>query len=388
VSSDYFGRIDATAAALRSARPILVHDDDRPEITPPDWMDDIPPPEIVTSRAAKLAPSIVMTMDDLGKAAAAASWAVKHVIPERGLGFIFGASGAFKSFVALDYALHRAYGQRWLGRKTKQAIPVYLAAEGGAAGIHKRIRAWHADRGMVWEECPMRVITTPLTLRTQSSALREVIERVGVEPGDVIVDTMSQTFSGNENSNDEVADYLRAIGTDLRDGLGCTVSVIHHTGHVATERPRGASAIIANCDFAIGVHRDEKEMLATVEFAKVKDEERPGPVTFDLRRVEMGHDEDGDPITSLSASMVSADGVSEVMKREALHGRGGRNRLFLRLAQSGMAEKELRKVFGDELEVSDPEVRRKAYYRCREWAVAAGFVEIAQGHVIVLREFS
>ena len=55
--------------------------------------------------------------------------------PQQGLGFIYGASGTFKSFLALDYALHRAYGMKWMGRKTKQAVPVYLAAEGGAAAL-------------------------------------------------------------------------------------------------------------------------------------------------------------------------------------------------------------------------------------------------------------
>jgi hypothetical protein len=359
---------------------------------PPEWVDDVPPeypqePLEALDLGPRLGAAAVMTVSDLDAKAGSLTWAVKHLVPERGMGFIFGASGTFKSFIALDYALHRCYGMKWLGRKTKQAVPVYLAAEGGA-GLIRRIKAWHMHRGMIWQDCPMRVVVVPLTLRTQASALRLAIEETGVQPGDLIVDTMSQTFTGNENSNDEVADFLRALGTELRDGLGCTVIVVHHTGHMATERPRGASAIIANIDFAFGVFRDEKEMLATMEFAKVKDEERGQPVSFELRRVEIGHDEDGDAITSLSASQISdATGLSEAMKREALQGRGGRNRLFLRLAQNGMPERELRKVFGDEVDLTDPDARRKAYYRAREWAIEAGFVEVAEGRIIVLKEW-
>ena len=355
---------------------------------PPPYLDDVPPDdpqELIKDLGPRLPNDLVMTVGDLDAKAGAMTWAVKHLVPERGMGFFFGASGTFKSFLALDYALHRAYGMKWLGRKTKQAVPVYLAAEGGA-GLIRRIKAWHMDRGMIWQDCPMRIVTVPLTLRTQAASLRVAIEETGVEPGDLIVDTMSQTFTGNENSNDEVAEFLRVLGTDLRDALGCTVSVVHHTGHAATERPRGASAIIANIDFAFGIFRDEKEMLATMEFVKIKDEDRPQPATFDLRRVELGHDEDGDPITSLAASQLTEGGLSEAMKREALQGRGGRNRLFLRLAQNGMAEKELRKVFGDEVDITDPEARRKAYYRSRSWAIENGFVEIAEGVVIVLKE--
>ena len=66
------------------------------------------------------------------------AWAVKGLVPAEGLGFIFGGSGAFKSFIALDYAMHRTYGMRWLGRKTAKATVVYLAAEGGA-GLMRRI---------------------------------------------------------------------------------------------------------------------------------------------------------------------------------------------------------------------------------------------------------
>lgn len=357
---------------------------------PPEWATELPPYDIsaeYVDLSAKPPADLILTVAELDAKAGALTWAVKHLIPEHGLGFIFGASGSFKSFLALDYALHRCYGMKWLGRKTKQAVPVYLAAEGGA-GLVRRIKAWHQDRGMSWQDCPMRVVVVPLTLRTQAAHLRAAIENLELAPGDVIVDTMSQTFTGNENSNDEVAEFLRVLGAELRDGLRCTVTVVHHTGHSATERPRGASAIIANIDFALGVFRDEKEMLATMEFAKVKDEERPQPVSFELRRVEVGHDEDNEPITSLSASALSADGLSEAMVREAKSGRGGRNILFLRLVQNGMSEKELRKIFADEADIPDAEARRKAYYRAREWAVASGFIEIAEGIVIVLRPFA
>ena len=328
---------------------------------------------------------LVLSVEELHAKAGAVRWAVKGLVPERGLGFMYGASGAFKSFVALDYALHRAYGLKWMGRKTRQAVPVYLAAEGGS-GLMRRIEAWHKVRGLDWRKCLMRVVIVPLTLRTHAATLRDAIREAGVQPGDVIVDTMSQTFTGNENSNDEVAEFLRTLGTDLRDGLGCTVTVVHHTGHSATERPRGASAIIANVDFAFGVFRDEKEMLATFEPAKVKDAERPDAQMFELLVQELGRDEDGDPITSLAAKHInSAQDLLQAVEREGKAGRGGRNALFLELAQNGMPEKELRKVFYERVDTTDPEARKKAFYRARDWAVGQGFIEVAQGIVIVLK---
>jgi hypothetical protein len=351
------------------------------------WQNPAAKIEAAAAPALQIA-GLVLTIGELYERAGAVRWAVKGLIPQQGLGFIYGASGTFKSFLALDYALHRAYGMNWMGRRTHQAVPVYLAAEGGA-GIMKRIQAWHKARSMDWRKCPMRVVVVPLTLRTQAGTLADAVKACGVECGDLIVDTMSQTFTGNENSNDEVAEFLRVLGTDLRDALHCTVTVVHHSGHSATERPRGASAIIANVDFALGVFRDEKEMLCTVEAAKVKDGERPEAQTFELSAHELGRDEDGDAITSLVATHINtAAGLLAAVQREGSAGRGGRNQVFLGLLQNGMPEKELRKVFYDAVETTDPEARKKAFYRARDWAVSNGFIEVAQGTVIVLKEIS
>lgn len=331
--------------------------------------------------------SLVLTLQQLYERAAAVRWAVKGIIPEQGVGFFYGASQAFKSFITLDYCLHRAYGMKWLGRKTKQAVPVYLAAEGGA-GFMRRIEAWHKARGMDWRRCPMRVVIVPLTLRTQAKTLREAILATHVQPGDVIVDTMSQTFTGNENSNDEVADWLRVLSLELRDALACTVTVVHHTGK-AGEGLRGASAMFNNTDFVLGVQRDGKELLATVDFEKVKDAERPDAQTFELSVQQLGKDEDGDVITSLAARHInSAEALVEAHKREAGAGRGGRNMLLVSLAHSGMQERELRKAFYDAIPEADAEARKKAFYRARDWAVKAGYFEIAgdDRRVILLKK--
>ena len=325
---------------------------------------------------------LVLSVGELYERASAVRWAVKGLVPERSLGFVYGASGTFKSFLALDYALHRAYGIRWMGRRTRQAVPVYLAAEGGA-GLMRRIEAWHKDRGMNWQDCPMKVVIVPLTLRTHARDLCAAIKATGVEPGDLIVDTMSQTFTGNENSNDEVADFLRVLGNELRDALNCTVIVVHHSGHSSTERPRGASAIVANVDFVFGVFRDEKEMLCTLDFMKIKDGERPSEEQFQLARIELGFDEDGDTISSLSARhMADPEEVAEAMKREALAGRGGRHNLMLMLAKTCTTEKELRKAFYEDVGLADNDAKKHAFYRSRDWAVKHGHFEVVDGVIV------
>jgi hypothetical protein len=185
-----------------------------------------------------------------------------------------------------------------------------------------------------------------------------------------------------------VAEWLRILGTELRDGLSCTVTIVHHTGK-AGETLRGASALFNNTDFVLGVSRDGKELLATVDFTKVKDAERPDPHTFELSVQNLGKDEDGDPITSLAAHHINnAAALVEAHKREGAAGRGGRNMLLVGLLSNGMMERELRKAFYESVPDLDTEAKKKAFYRARDWAISSGYFEIAgvDRRVIVLKK--
>lgn len=74
------------------------------------------------------------------------SWAVKGLFPQKGLGLIYGASGAGKSFLALDLAAAIGEGRSWFGHRTRAAPVTYLCLE-GAGGFLGRIRAWEAANG-------------------------------------------------------------------------------------------------------------------------------------------------------------------------------------------------------------------------------------------------
>lgn len=326
----------------------------------------------------------LLNLEQLQAAAASISWSVKHVIPSDSIGVLFGGSGTFKSFIAIDYALHIVHGLQWLGKKTKPGPVIFIAAEGGA-GLWKRIAAWHQARGLNWHDKPLYVLPVAVSLADDSQRVVEAAMALGVHPQAIIVDTMSQTFSGEENSAAEVSNYLRCLGNSFRALWHCVVMVIHHSGHQSTERPRGSSAIRNNVDFMLGVHRDQKEMLATLEFHKQKDGELLPDVTFQLTSHQIGKDEDGEAITSLVArELNTAAELIQAMSQEKTAGRSGRNQLLLNLAQTGQKEKELRHLFYEEL-TGDPEMKKKAFYRARDWAVSHHFIEITQGTVLVLK---
>lgn len=327
----------------------------------------------------------MLSLGELREQSHSVPWLIKHVVPAESIGMLYGGSGTFKSFIAIDAALHIAHGLPWLGRRTKQGSVLYIAAEGGA-GLWPRIVAWHRARRLKWADVPFHVIPAAIDLTADAWRVVDAAQSKGVTPAIVIVDTLSQTYNGEENSANEVAAYFRELGTRFRQLWGCAVLILHHSGHSATERPRGSSAMRANLDFMLGVFRDEKEMLATLTCAKQKDGEAFDDVTFRVAVHELGTDDDGDRVTSLVARhLTSAEDVQEAMEAEGKAGRGGGNQLLLSLLQSGQKESELRSTFYADCGKDTPEARRQAYHRAKSWAEKNGLMEVAQGVVLTLK---
>lgn len=326
----------------------------------------------------------LLKLAELREQAQAVRWLCKHVVPADSVGMLFGASGTFKSFLALDLALHVAHGLPWLGRKTQRGQVVYVAAEGGA-GLWSRIHAWHAARRMRWEDAWMVVVPVAVDLGNDAWRVVEAAQRMGVTPALVVVDTLSQTYSGEENSAGEMAAYLREIGVRFRALWHCATMLVHHSGHQATERPRGSSALRANIDWMLGCFRDEKELIATLTCEKQKDGELFEDASFSLSRVELGRDEDGDALSSLVARhLSSAEEVDQAEAAEASAGRGGRNRrLIAMIPPQGIEEKALRKSWNEQCadDGMSADATKRAFFRARQQALRGGRIDVSAGFV-------
>lgn len=328
----------------------------------------------------------LLTLAELRDQAHTVTWLVKNIIPADSLGMVFGASQTFKSFIALDAALHVAHGLPWLGRRTKQGDVIYLAAEGGT-GLWKRIHAWHKARRIPYDKTPMTVVPVAMDLTQDAWKIVEAAQAKGVTPSLVVIDTLSQTYAGEENSANEVAAYFRELGARIRQLWHCAVMIIHHSGHTATERPRGSTAMMANVDWMFGVHRDEKELLATLSCTKQKDTEPFQDAAFSLTSMTVHVDEDGDEIRSLVARHLSStEELQEAMERESKAGRGGHNHLLMSLLQNGILETDLRQLFYRECGLDSADSRKKAWQRASSWAKGRGIYEVAQGFIVTLQD--
>lgn len=236
------------------------------------------------------------------KANTGAQWLIKGVLPRtKDPIILFGASGAGKSFVALDLCAAIARGFDWNGRRVAKGRVLYIAAEGGA-GIGKRLQAYCDHYQIDRDTLDIDVITAAPNLLEQDDVSELVKSLSAFGPYDfVVIDTLAQVTPGaNENAGEDMGPVLANIKA-IQNATGATVAAVHHAGKDLTRGSRGWSGIKAAAEAQLEVVRDEVGNQRYVRIEKMKDGEDGAKFGFKLDVLQVGIDEDGDPITSCVA---------------------------------------------------------------------------------------
>lgn len=251
------------------------------------------------------------------------AWHIKYVLPAAELIIIYGASGSGKSFMALDMACAIAQGADWRGIKTKKGRVAYVCAE-GAGGFRKRLQAYASHHQIALEDIDVFVVpATPNLMKGDD--VRDLVRALhALGPLSlVIIDTLAQTMAGgNENSGEDMGlaiSQCRVLGSVLKT----TVVMIHHSGKDDSKGARGHSSLKAAADAELEVARNDNDRALKV--SKQKDGEEGQEYGFQLVTIVLGHDEDGDPITSC-AVLHNNGTMSAVKKRGKAK---GANEMFL-----------------------------------------------------------
>jgi hypothetical protein len=228
-------------------------------------------------------------------------WLIKGVVPKAELIILYGASGAGKTFVALDHAFAIARGVDWRGRRVKQGIVVIIAAEGGK-GVAQRLQAYAQYHGIDLRDVPNLRIITAAPNFLESDDIAEVIAELQ-SIGDVscvMVDTLAQVTPGaNENTSEDMGRALSNVRL-IHRATDATVYGVHHAGKDLNRGSRGWSGLKAAADAQIEVLRHE-DGSREIHIEKMKDGEDGMRWAFKLEVVDLGVDYDGDPITSCVA---------------------------------------------------------------------------------------
>jgi hypothetical protein len=211
-------------------------------------------------------------------------WLVENLLPERGVGTIFGPSASGKTFVAIDLAMRLANAGQvdWHGHVINEpGAAIYVAME-GAFDLQQRLDAWVEAHPHTSDRKVFTLVEEELNLADPASVQRLIddIEAIDHLPKLIVIDTQAQAAAGaDENSNTDMSVVMRNLRR-LAVEFGCLVLTVHHTGWGTQNRARGASAQRAALDVEIGL------MTAaggrTLTFTKIRAAPLPFPLPFKL----------------------------------------------------------------------------------------------------------
>lgn len=257
---------------------------------------------------------------------------IRGILDSDSLSVWFGDSEAGKSLLALDRALHIAYGLKWRGKKTKQGFFLYLIGE-GKQGMVKRHKAWHEYHGLpIRDEIAFSVVPAelcqPESVNRLVDDVKRLIDKLKKCPVAIELDTLNRHFGqGDENSTRDMTAFVRGMDA-LRKATQAAVSTIHHCSIADKDRGRGSIVLHNSVDFEFKVTKEGEsfnEWITKLELTKIKDYEKPQPFAWKWQRQSLPWtelDDDDIPVPLSSVVMVPTEFVdSEVGDKQqaALH---------------------------------------------------------------------
>ena len=201
----------------------------------------------------------------------APAWTVHEILPEHGIGVIWGASGSGKTFAALDLACAIVRGIPWHGRDVVRGTVLYVATEGRLA---LRLEAYLEHHGIDAAALSgLRILESRINLLDRDADLPLLIESLRAAELRalklVVIDTLNRAMpGGNENASDDMGRMVDAASV-IADATGGAAAYVHHCGKEEAKGSRGHSSLKAAAEFELSVRRDGDTRSIHVE--KVRD---------------------------------------------------------------------------------------------------------------------
>lgn len=234
---------------------------------------------------------IVFNAEQSLRNAASQKWLLDGVIPADGFGILYGPSGSYKSFLALDIAAAISTGQSWHGVDVDGAGPVLYVAAEGSMGLQERAVAWSRHYGRDYG--PLAILPVaimlddPIMTQIFVEAAMKAQEKLGAPFKLVVIDTLARSFNGDENSAQDTGAFINSCYAWRAKLNDCTVMVITHAGKEIARGIRGSSALKAACDFVFVVTRPN-HLQALLRNEKQKDIDETEDMRFALQSVHLG----------------------------------------------------------------------------------------------------
>lgn len=195
-----------------------------------------------------------------------------HLIA-RGFNIIYGPSGVYKSFYALDKALTVA--------QTHQVV--YIAAE-GSSGLHQRVQAWCTHNKV--EPGGLFFLCQELNLRDKDSisTFMAWLKVEKIKPELIVFDTLARCFVGGDEIAAKDTGMAIHYSALLQREFDTATLWIHHSNRAETGE-RGSGAIRGAADMMIEMGLDENDVVK-VSCSKVKDSEAWPIEAFQFSKID------------------------------------------------------------------------------------------------------
>ena len=239
---------------------------------------------------------------------------IKEMLDRGSMSVVYGPSNSGKTFFSLDIAYHVAARSMWRDRRISGGTVLYLAAEGGR-GIVNRVSALksvHTDARV-----PLAIRRAGLDLLRPEADVQRVIDLAN-EIGHValiVVDTLSRVLAGgDENGPVDMTAFVSNVDR-IRQATGAHIMIVHHTGKDAARGARGHSSLRAATDTEIEISVDAVTGMRTATVQKQRDYSGGQEFHFQLESVELGFDQDGDPVRSCIVTTADAPNKTPAHKK-------------------------------------------------------------------------
>ena len=197
----------------------------------------------------------IQTLHDYADNVRDPEWLIPGMLPGQGIGMIYGESGSFKSFIALDMALSLAFGipGQWNAPPVKNDV-LFMAGEGPVATGKKRWPAWMQWRDIEFRNDHRFFIKDRVPFFTDTQAweyVKEDLALLNAKPALIVIDTLSRLLTGLDENSAKDASMITNFMEQLARYYECFVLAVHHTGKDQNKGARGSSAFYANMDTVI-----------------------------------------------------------------------------------------------------------------------------------------
>ena len=192
-----------------------------------------------------------MWLKDARKDRKPARWLIPNLLPAEGTGILYGLTGSYKTFVALDWSLCLAHGVagQWGAPPVRHKV-LFLAGESSYALRQERVDAWCEVHELDPDDSDFIFVHgVPSYSDSEGwTEIRDGLAEMGVTPDLVVIDTLTREMTGlDENSNNDGKLVLK-FNEELAAHYGCMVLAVGHTGKDQGRGLRGAQVFMDNSD--------------------------------------------------------------------------------------------------------------------------------------------